>query len=219
MAITKTYLYDSSAATSCANVCAWLKENAVPEYFDSVDLSDDGMSVICTIDNVEMLKYTPSSVPGAFVITTKSGASRSIQTQTTVQAFVYNAYKCSNGIAFTPNIDAYHDLFSLLITKNTSGETTVVSTTYFAYSSINNLVFQNISAVSLSCVAPLRTFTFSQHEFNITSRLQFACSGELGNPTYTPKAYCMPHCQNTACGEILINGTPHLSNGYWCIED
>ena len=219
MAITKTYLYDSNAATSCANVCAWLQENAVPEYFDSVELSEDGSSVVCTIDNVEILKYTPNSNTAAFVITTRNGSRRTIQAQQANQAFIYNAYKCTHGIAFTPNVQSYCDLFSLIVTKNNNGETTVVSTAYFAYSSINNLVLQNISAVSLSCVAPLRTISFSQYEFNITSRLQFTCSGALGNPTYTPKAYCMPHYQNNACGEVLINGTPHLSNGYWCIED
>lgn len=218
MAITKTYLYNSDAATELENVYAWLQANAVPEYFDTV--TTDGTSVTCTVDGVEMLKYTPGATSNCFVITTKSGVSRSVQSQSVNGSFVCYAYKCANGIAFTPNISAYYDLFTLIITKNNNGETTVVSNAYFSYSSIGNIALQNISAVSLSCVAPLKMFTFTRTDYNITTRVPFPCNGELGNPTYTPNAFYLPHSQSTAAGVVLtIDGVDYISSGYWAIKD
>lgn len=218
MAISKTYLYNADGETSCSNVAAWLQENAVPEYFDSVGISDDGASVICTVDGVEMLKYSPGSPNAGFVITTAEGYSKTLSSGNGYQ-FVYYAYKCANGIAFTSSITSFYDYFSIIITKNNNGETTVVSANNFGQSSIGNMSTANVSAISLSCVTPLKTFSFTRADYNLTTLVPFPCSNALGNPTYTPHAFWMPHSQNTAVGTLRINGVDYLSNGYWCIED
>lgn len=219
MAISKTYLYNADGETSCSNVAAWLQENAVPTYFDSVAISDDGASVICTVDGVEMLKYTPNTTVGTFVITSASGASKSLSSHAVSYSFVNYAYKCANGIAFSSNINSHPDYFSVVVTKNNNGETTVVSAQTFEQSTITTAPTTGVSALSLSCVAPLKTFSFTRADYNLTTLVPFPCSNALGNPTYTPNAFYMPHSQNTAVGQLVINGVSYLSNGYWCIED
>lgn len=219
MAITKDYLYNSDAATSCSNVAAWLHENAVPTYFDSVTVSDDGLSVSCLVGDVELLKYKPSTTTGTFIITASSGASKSIGCSSITYAFVNYAYKCVNGIAFTPHAASSSDYFPVIIIKNNKGETTVVSTSYFYHNTFSNISTVAVSAVSLSCVEPLKTFSFTRVDYNLTTLVPFPCNNALGSPTYTPNAFWMPHSQNTAVGKLLINGVAYLSNGYWCIKD
>ena len=218
MAISKTYLYSNDAAASCANIAAYLQENAVPKYFDSVTISDDEATVICTVGGVDLLKYTPSNTTATFVITTATGESKNVAVQSSSYAYVNYAYQCANGIAFSPTIST-GDPFTIAITKNNNGETAVISAQQFGASTLINMVSQSLSAISLSCVAPLKTFSFNRTDYNLTTLVPFPCSNALGNPTYTPNAFYMPHSQNTAVGKLVINGAEYLSNGYWCIKD
>lgn len=226
MAISKKYLYSGDAATSCINVAAYLQENAVPKYFDSVSVSDDGASVICTVGGAEFLRYTPglyssSEDPGVFKITTKEGSVRSVTSSSASFSFVCYAFKCTNGIAFSPYVAGYLDLFSLVITKNNDGETTIISGSNFAYSSSNvsYMTTYNLAAVSPSCVSPFNSFVLNRAEYDLTTLVPFPCSGSMGNPAYTPNVFFMPQYQYDDVGILEINGNTYLSNGYWALLD
>lgn len=222
MAITKTHLYDTIAGASCSKVAAWLQAHAVPDYFDTVAVSENGNSVICTVNGTDLLAYTPNTAT-PFVVKSASGASANVASINTAHAFIYYAFECEHGIAFTPMQPGAYDTFNLVITKNSKGETTILHTNRFSGNTntdtINALYGNGVAAQGLSDVAPLKSFTFTRSEYELTTLVPFPCSSAQGDPAYTPDAFYMPHSQTTAPGKLVMGGVVYLSNGYWCVKD
>lgn len=50
MAIERTYLYDTDRLKNMENSAKYLQENAVPKYFDRVELSADRTGISCYIE-------------------------------------------------------------------------------------------------------------------------------------------------------------------------
>lgn len=222
MAITKTHLYDTTAGPSCSKVAAWLQAHAVPDYFDTVAVSEAGNSVICTVNGTDLLTYTPNTAT-PFVVKSASGASANVASINTAHAFIYYAFHCEHGIAFTPMQPGAYDTFNLVITKNSKGETTILHTNRFSGNTstdtINALYGNGVAAQGLSDVAPLKSFTFTRSEYELTTLVPFPCSCAQGDPAYTPDAFYMPHSQTVAPGKLVMGGVTYLSNGYWCVKD
>lgn len=222
MAITKAYLLDTNAGASCSKVAAWLQAHAVPDYFDAVTVSEDGNSVICTVNGTDLLTYAPFTA-NPFVVKSASGASANVKSFNTAHAFIYYAFQCEHGIAFTPSLSGAYDTFILVITKNSKGETTILHTNRFSGNTVTDTIsalYNNgVAAQGLSDVAPLKSFTFSRSEYDLTTLVPFPCSSAHGDPAYTPDAFYMPHSQTTAPGKLVMGGVTYLSNGYWCVKD
>lgn len=222
MAITKTHLYDTTAGASCSKVAAWLQAHAVPDYFDTVAVSENGNSVICTVNGTDLLTYVPYTAT-PFVVKSASGASANVASVNTAHAFIYYAFQCDHGIAFTPMQPGAYDTFALVITKNSKGETTILHTNRFSGNTNTDTIYalynNGVAAQGLSDVAPLKSFTFTRSEYELTTLVPFPCSSAQGDPAHTPDAFYMPHSQTVAPGKLVMGGVTYLSNGYWCIKD
>lgn len=217
MAIERTYIGGSStAAAAAAKLSTYLNENAVPTYFDRVELNSDTVS--CYVGDVRLLRcimYINITGNGV-TISTESGTTYTDTVDKSGADFEY-AYKCNKGISFTLGLNFP---FLLTITKDNNGNTTIIygDGNYFTDPDNSKSSSQRIYVVNKDCQNIVSKSFFCRND---AERLTVLCPLPVGDTTnYTPDAFLMPYTQYTVANGIIdVDGCKYLSNGLWCVRD
>jgi hypothetical protein len=197
----------------------WMRENAVPEYFASIELVSDDMRCKDEDGNV-VFDYDTSNIQFRKNPNAIEDAGDNYQPSVNRPGSVG---KCANGIIIDVNADSRGS--TVLITKTNNGAVAAV----FNYwtSSIPRLrsltTGVHVCAVGDygGSAADIRTLTFSISEKNQTQLNCFTTTPVEGVISYTPKAFYMPCSQvyDMTFGKFFANGKWYLTNGYWAIKD
>ncbi len=218
MAIERTYLYGSSTTTAAAKLHEYLNTNAVPTYFDRIELNSDTVS--CYVGEVELLKikmFLNGSGNGV-TITTENGETVNHGVGGTAAHFQY-AYNCNNGISFAAALNS--DVV-FTITKDNAGNTTLI---YDVVSGGNYLstVKNSSSNKNQIYVVNKNCQSIFYKSFDCTNNGEQAtmfCPLVVGDTkNYTPNAFLMPYAEYTTQGTIDVDGCKYISNGIWCVKD
>lgn len=223
MAITKTILKVAGSLSGCATkLYNFLNENAVPEYFDSIEIS--GTVVSCKKGDNTILQF---SYPSSYN-TIKFVGAMTTTFKCTSDEVIGVAYKCKNGIMFdyySSSASTYNS--PIIITKDNAGNTVL------------GIISKDAAGTNIQCTKNSANVLFVLNENsdllalnqvyfndNAKSRANYqtaivplpVCGSSKGN-FYTPNAFLMPFTQVVETGKIDINGTKYLTNGLWCIKD
>lgn len=212
MAFETTNIY----STDNSGVLAYLQEHAVPTYFDRVEADAETTTTVnCYVGDVIMLQIKINSNNSSAVVSTASGSTKSVTTSSSGKYFCY-AHKSGGGIAFSWGASTSTEtLPCLVITKDSDGNTTIVAPTQVDSSYVKS----SLSAVSINDVVVLYQSLPNILSANATTVVPFVCGNGAGECRYTPNVVYFTTAQYTTAGEIVINGTRYLSNGYWALKD
>lgn len=229
MSITKTNIYSSTAAaTNATNLYNYLLENAVPEYFDSVEISEEGTTISCYVGELEFLRLSlplNATSDSSFIVNTLSGESYSTMTPN-AESYVQYVYKCKNGLSFKIR---GMDNFTISIVKDNNGKTTIIFPVscyssgyklnlYTDYSTKNvNNPTNRIFVVSVDSDEISYISGVMKTGNNLTGIVPLPVTDN--SDKYTPNAYLIAYSQTATEGALNINGVNYLSNGQWCIKD
>lgn len=208
--IETTYIY----STDNSGLLAWLQANAVPTYFDSVVADETTSSTIhCYTGEHELLTIGLSS-KGSTQFTATNAESISMSCSHNYGG--YNArygYKCAGGLAISAGTGSAQYI-PVFITKDSSGNTTVISSTQISTQK---------AAYPISCADVVTTLlsisTDTTTGSAATTVVPFACGNGVGETRYTPNAFYMPTAQYSGIGKLMIDGVAYLSNGAWLLKD
>lgn len=209
--IETTYIY----STDNSGLLAWLQTNAVPTYFDSVVADETTSSTFhCYVGEHELLTI---SIPNAskpsvgFTVTNAAGATNSCSHNYGGYYACYG-YKCAGGLGISTGKGSSENI-PIFITKDSSGNTTVIS--------CSTLSTQTI-AYPVSCadvVTSLLSISTQPKIGAATTVVPFSCGNGDGEIRYTPNAFYMPTAQYSGIGKLMIEGVAYLSNGAWLLKD
>lgn len=213
MAIETTYIY----STDNSGLLAWLQANAVPKYFDRVEADEETPSTIyCYIGSFCFV--TISIVDGnykdiSFAISNKAGTTTKCSDGTTITYYAVYGYKTDLGLAIgVGSPSSATEFIPIVITKDSSGNTTVVSSSAF------NKPYDKISAITADDTV-VNTVSYTQAtDATATTIVPFVC-GCVSACRYTPNAFYMPTAQYSGIGKLMIDGVAYLSNGAWLLKD
>lgn len=214
MAIETTYIY----STDNSGVLTFLQEYAVPVYFDKVEADAETATTInCYVGDTVLLQFALNSNNGTLCyINTATGLQKTIVPASNSLTIVY-AHKSANGLAFTWGLAAtVSSLPSLIITKDSDENTAIVTASKTGNLSALN---QSVAAVTANDMAILAQALSSRLTATVTTVVPFVCGCGAGECRYTPNAVYFPTAQYTDPGEIIVNGSRYLSNGYWALKD
>lgn len=198
MAITKTVVSISTLADFLETTGYFGEvtyENSVVTCKDS-----DG-NILAKFENKKVTAYTNDT----------TSASKDFTQQT---LYVRAAYTCSNGILIEYGATGYTTMH-VLITKTNNDK--------IAFIIPNTLTVGG--SCSVFCIAwgdeNANVFYHSTTQANQTILRNFGTRNVVGTASYTPNAYTVVEGQyyNIGVGEVTIDGTLYLTNGYWAIRD
>lgn len=235
MKIERTYLYNSDMAENMQNLYDYLLENAVPEYFDSVTISEDKFTISCYIgenkfaeikkensgqsnlNTIHVYIYAQNilnnstqnvDAVNAVISGIPSGAGKSV--------FVTYAYKCGNSISFCASesvADTMNKRIKFTITKDNAGNTAVVCVADYQIG--KNKTNKIYTGSENSNVLSLQMFINSDGQL-LTAKIPFFV-GSSGN--YTPDVFLMPYTEYSEPGILEMDGVHYISNGLWCCKE
>ena len=232
MSITKTVLYKDTGdistdrITSINKLYNYLKENAVPDYFDSVELNEVypnfDYKVLCKKGNRTILTFFANGNYSKYYVISDLSPTYSFSTGSKTNN-IDHVYKCNNGFLFimTDSSNASGDKGSISITKDNDGKLTLIvadslmvkqNTTSKIYVINEHTDVAAYNTVYYDC----STSEMSNYQTVIAP---FPVCGSSGGNFYTPNAYIMPFSQISQTGKIDINGSKYITNGLWCIKD
>lgn len=216
MAITKTWVYGTDGATGFALLYDYLVANAVPEYFDSVIMSEDNTHILCYIDDHVFLDLGKDNSASGWVVTTTTGMTIKLSPAYTNMRAHYG-YKCKNGIILHVTEGSSADYFPLFtITKSHNGETTIVTAKNISNSSIGSSQKYYAIALNDNEIVNYTMFNASR-PLTVLCPIPTGCTYGEGN--YTDNVLYMPFYQTQSVGELEINGVRYFSNGVWVVKD
>lgn len=230
MAIVKT-----EGLVSQAQLVAWMQENLVPNFFQSVEVdSENNLLIVCTgVGGQKLLgikiRSESSFYPENFILYKSDGTEVTLSPSSTsyTPQFRYAAI-CKNGaiIAFSrynDNNSTANSSAHLLITKNNLDKTAVIATGT-GYSS--NVTGADYKARNLYTIAEddnhvLTTLSFTLRQMQQAQFVQFETCPESGVISFTPNAYYMQSCDfyATTFTTVTVDGVDYMTNGYWAIKD
>lgn len=225
MAITKTNLKTAGNISACANnLYNYLNKNAVPDYFDSVTISDT--AVTCKKGYKSILKF---SYPGNYIEVKVTGLKEFNHRAVTGFEVISTAYKCNNGFIFDGSSNDYSTYNApIMLTKDNAGNVTIGVLECLNGSSgeINckknntNLLYVFNENSDFKTYNTVYFFDNANCRQNYqTAIVPLPVCGSAGGNCYTPNAFLMPFTQVAETGKIDINGIKYLTNGLWCIKD
>lgn len=158
MAIEKT-IFTASGNDRATEIATWLQANAT-EYFDTIELQENGYEVKCNIDEVTVLdiQVAHSNISAACSVTLINGTS-----QTTSTSNIIGAYKTSKGVCLymggvtaasltDPSTgESYYQYAGgrdIFICKSDKGNTSFAFNIYSSYSGGGNLSTADASSDS-----------------------------------------------------------------------
>lgn len=203
--------------TSMSQLADWMRENAVPEYFASIELVSNDMRCKDEDGNV-VFDYDTSSQQFRKNPNAIEDSGDNYQPNATRPGSVG---KCANGIIIDVNRSS--NISSVLITKTNNGAVAAV----FNYSggSRSRCFTTDVHVCAVgdygASAVDQRTLNFYTSDKNQTQLNYFTTTPVEGVISYTPKAFYMPCSQvyDIAFGKFFANGKWYLTNGYWAIED
>lgn len=207
---------------SLSQLADWMRENAVPEYFASIELvsnvdmrckDEDGNVVFDYDSSSQQFRKNPNAIEDSGDNYQPTSANRP-----------GSVGKCANGIII--DVNKTQAWSSVLITKTNNGAVAAV----FNYSggsgsSRSKCLTTNVHVCAVgdygASAVDQRTLTFYTSDKNQTQLNYFTTTPVEGVISYTPKAFYMPCSQvyDIAFGKFFANGKWYLTNGYWAIED
>lgn len=216
MAITKTYIYNTSRTETMRNLYNWLLENAVGKYFDRV-VFDDTLTyspVDCYIGDAPFISFrgkNPSWTYNMFSLAVATSAGTVIESDSKEGELLQYVHACENGFFLTTS--SYE--MAVCVTRDNNGKPCIFWQGGFAPPTESEPVelwtmgvntgaavgrsFCKPVASDLTCLTPIPLCD---------------CGG-----AYAPNAFLMPFAQYREPGVLDINGIKYLSNGLWCIKD
>lgn len=223
MKIERTYLYNSDMAENMQNLYDYLLENAVPEYFDSVEITEDKFTISCYIGEnkfVEIKKensgQTNLNTIHIYVDTANAVISGIPTYGAGKPVFITYAYKCRNSISFCAsesNADTMNKRIKFTITKDNAGNTTVVCVENYQIG--ENKTNKIYTGSENSNVLSLQMFINSAVQL-LTAKIPFFV-GSSGN--YTPDVFLTPYTEYSTPGILEMDGVYYISNGLWCCKE
>ena len=135
MSITKAVLYENTGdapkdrIASINKLYNYLKENAVPDYFDSVELNEVNPNfdykVLCKKGNRTILTFFANGNYSVYYIISDLSSTYSFSSKTNC---IDHVYKCNNGFLFVmaDSSNAKGDKGSISITKDNEGNLTLI---------------------------------------------------------------------------------------------
>lgn len=214
MAFETTNIY----STDHSLLLAYLQEHAVPDYFDKVEAdAETATTISCYVGDTVLLQFALNSSGGTLCyINTATGLQKTIPPTSNTLTIVY-AHKSANGLAFTWGLAAtVESLPSLIITKDSDENTAIVAAGKTG--NISSLI-QSVAAVTANDMAILAQGLSTRLTAAVTTVVPFVCGCGAGECRYTPNVVYFPTAQYTDPGEIIVNGSRYLSNGYWALKD
>lgn len=212
MAIETTYIY----STDNSGLLAWLQANAVPTYFDSVVADETTASTIhCYTGEHELLTISiPNASKPSVGFTVKNAVgTTNLCTYGYAGYYAWYGYRCSGGLAISAGTGSAQYI-PVFITKDSSGNTTVISSTQISTPK---------TAYPISCADVVTTLLSISTETTTgaaaTTMVPFVCGNGVGETRYTPNAFYMPTAQYSGIGKLMIDGVAYLSNGAWLLKD
>lgn len=192
-------------------------ESLTPEYFSSVQLTDDTTYEIECLDSDENVLFVfkgtanGNGAPTAFI---KSGESAGATTTTSVFKFDYG-YKCKCGALL---VGTSTQSSGVLITKNNLGKTVFV---IGGSASNNNNLAANVSVLTWDDVPPINIdlLGFTKTDGNLVVPVPFVTKCALGTISYTLDACYMPISSTREIGTVKLDGIDYVTNGVWAVRD
>ena len=232
MSITKAVLYENTGdapkdrITSINKLYNYLKENAVPDYFDSVELKEEypnfDYKVLCKKGNRTILTFFANGNYSKYYVISDLSPTYSFSYGSKTNC-IDHVYKCNNGFLFVmaDSSNASGDKGSISITKDNEGNLTLI---------IADSLMVKQNATSKICVINEHTdvsaYNTVYYDCSDSAMSNYqtviaplpVCGSSIGY-FYTPNAYIMPFSQISQPGKIDINGSKYITNGLWCIKD
>lgn len=198
-----------------SGVLAYLQEHAVPTYFDKVEADTTTPTTVnCYVGSTVLLQINISSGKSTAVVNTNSGANKSIGNGTSGTYFCY-AQKSKSGLALSLGTStSFNTTPILIIAKDSDGNTVIVAASSASSSTLGN----KVSAVTAKDPIVINQ-DIGRVTANVTTVVPFVCGCGAGELRYTPSVVYFPTAQYTSAGEIIVNGSRYLSNGYWALKD
>lgn len=209
----------SDTAATFENLYNFLTENAVPEYFDSVEKSSDNKSIYCKISGKTFITFAEQMVNSTYpkygCIYLSDNTFYRIKIASDGAGYVYKAYKCKNGFFLSFYRDYSYNYYFLepllAFTKDNLGNTVVIFS-----DNVESISSENtIKAVSPNSAAA-KSYAVNTAVSSLTSLCPIVVSDE---EAYTPNAFVLPYAQNRSQNIFEVDGVKYFSNGQWCIRD
>lgn len=223
MKIERTYLYSSDMAENMQNLYDYLLENAVPEYFDSVTISENKFTISCYIGEKVFLKFESGAnwsdyrmtVTALNSVTSTIGYGSTGSYSSTPGKVTY-AYKCGNSISFcftSSSGDILNNEIKITITRDNAGNTALVwlNDKSIVQNAANTIYTSDMSSKILSV-----SMNVNSNGQLLTAKVPFFV-GSSGN--YTSDVFLMPYTEYSAKGIIEMDGVHYVSNGLWCCKE
>lgn len=225
MAITKTNLITAGDLNACANnLYNYLNGNAVPDYFDSVTISETTVS--CIKGGKTILTF---SYPGSYMSLKFTGLNSFDHRTVSAVECISTAYKCNNGFLLDgSNSSGTSNNCPIMLTKDNGGNVTIGMLEWLNGSSsqitckknATNLLYVLNEKTDFQTYNQVYFFDDAKCRQNYqTALVPLPVCGSAGGNYYTPNAFLMPFTQVAEIGKIDINGVKYLTNGLWCIKD
>ncbi len=158
MAIEKA-IFTASGNDRATEIATWLQANAT-EYFDTIELQENGYEVKCNIDGVTVLdiQVAHSNTSAACSVTLINGASQTTSTYTIIGAYKTSKGVClymggaTNNSSTDPSTGETYYQYSggrdIFICKSDKGNTSFAFNIYSSYSGGGNLSTADVSSDS-----------------------------------------------------------------------
>ena len=220
MSITQTYLN-----LSIAELKTFL-ETLVPDYFASVEYTDDTSTGITCKDSDGNTIFTVAySSNSGWTYTAYADGENYVSKKESAMKPTYG-YTCANGamiVCSNNGISTASDIRgSVIIFKTNNNKTGFVIGGGSNYGNI----FSGFNTCAWGDITPLISsasgYKFGEGVTNQTQTLMFPfvtrCA--LGEHSYFPNAFFIPVAQTrTVFGELVADGISYVTNGYWAIKD
>lgn len=207
----------NSRATATANLAACLQEHAVPKYFDSVVLSEDGESVHCYVGDLFFLaiNQTGNSTCGVGVALENGDGGSSALTGNTSSPFSCETVtECAHGL----HLKFYEYAGGLTITKDNAGNTAVVYISGSSGKLPTTGTPETLRAATPKSLALHGNNVCLPWKFPVTTLAPIGIFSGEGH--YLPNVFLMPYAQYPGEeGSLVLNGVRYVTNGLWAIKD
>ncbi len=220
MAIEKTNLYDSTSTDNTFdNLYNYLLENAVPEYFDSIEKNDTGTYITCITNGWDIVKF-PKTIGGSDTPIVKLANSTAITPSVRSGNYYGWAVKTKHGICLgTYSSSGYANPVFTICKDNENNTTLVFDSIKFA--NIQSYTYRIMAVNKNTAVSsyPNVEISVSPYSNNISEKTVL-CPFMIGDTeNHTPDVFYMPYAQNRSGGILTIDGVKYYSNGIWCVKE
>lgn len=211
MAISSTYIGGDTNTLK-----SFLEDSGL---FDSVTISGDVITIadadsntLATFDGSNGLTLTAYSDATHSASRAWSGANYGARI----------GYKCANGVLILVSglSSGYYGYWAhILISKTNNNKVAFVFSSNDTAAGDSN--FKNFYSVAWGDSASISSRTMTPNDSTQTQLVPFLTTADVGDASYTPKAFFLLYGQfySMGYGKLNIENVTYLTNGYWAIKD